>query len=481
MTAASTAAAASRDSQRPRYARRGLDLAAVRRFHIYTDVFLVSAAWFGAYSTRFLLNETLGYVINEAESYQTALPLIVPPWIASCWIFGIYQTTRLKTVIDQIQELLKGVLLGLLVISSLAFFFRELEVGRLVVLLTAAYSLMLQGASRAAFYRIERRLQASGRYHEPTLIIGAGTFGIRLLQKIQEKPELGHRVVGFLDDDAEALGSEISSCPVLGRVSDVRRIVEEYGVREVFVAMPRLGHSNMLSLVLDCEDLGVTFRVVTDLFEVLTAGTSVDLVDDLPLVRLGGRQPGAYYVPTKRVIDIVGATVGLLLTAPFWLYWALRIKQGSPGPVFFVHDRIGKDGKPFRIFKVRTLATGEDPYCRAPDKQSDPRITHYGRWLRSSSIDELPQLLNVLRGDMSLVGPRPEMPFIVATYDEWQRRRLSVKPGITGLWQILGRKDLPMHENLHYDFYYIRNRSLWLDFSLMIRTVWTVLSRHGAY
>ena len=111
----------------------------------------------------------------------------------------------------------------------------------------------------------------------------------------------------------------------------------------------------------------------------------------------------------------------------------------------------------------------------------DPRITRYGRWLRRSSIDEIPQLLNVLRGEMSLVGPRPEMPFIVASYDEWQRRRLSVKPGITGLWQILGRKDLPMHENLHYDFYYIRNRSLWLDISLMIRTVWAVLSRRGAY
>ncbi len=481
MTAASTATRRSRDTRWPRILSGQLDLAAVRRFHLYADVILVSIAWFAAYSTRFALNDTLGYVINESASYQAALPLIVPPWIASCWLFGIYQTTRLKTVIDQIQELLKGVLLGLLVISSLAFFLRELEVGRLVVLLTAAYSLILQGASRAAFYRIERRLQATGRYHLPTLIMGAGTFGIRLLQKIQEKPELGHRVVGFLDDDPDARGSEIASCPILGRVSDVRRIVEEYGVREVFVAMPRLGHTNMLSLVLDCEDLDVTFRVVTDLFEVLTAGTSVDLVDDLPLVRLGGRLPGAHYRLAKRAIDIVGALAGLVLTAPFWLYWTLRIKLENAGPAFFVHERVGKDGQIFRMFKFRTMEIQTDPYCKAPEEHGDPRITSYGRWLRRSSIDEVPQLLNVLRGEMSLVGPRPEMPFIVAGYDEWQRRRLSVKPGITGLWQILGRKDLPMHENLHYDFYYIRNRSLWLDISLMIRTVWAVLSRRGAY
>ena len=481
MTAASTSHAAGCAPTRLRGVRSRLDLAAVRRFHIYTDVLLVSAAWLGAYSTRFLLNSALGYPINEAASYEAALPLIVPPWIASCWLFGIYQTTRLKTVVDQIQELLKGVLLGLLVISSLAYFFRELEVGRLVVLLTAAYSLVLQGASRAAFYRIERRLQASGRYHVPTLIMGAGTFGIRLLQKIQEKPELGHRVVGFLDDDPEALGGEIASCPVLGRVADVRRIVEEHGVSEVFIAMPRLGHTNMLSLVLDCEDLGVTFRVVTDLFEVLTAGTSVDLVDDLPLVRLGGHQPGPHYIPAKRAIDIAGALFGLLISAPFWLYWALRIKLESPGPVFFVHDRVGRDGTTFRMWKFRTMGVDSDPYSRAPEEHTDARITRYGRWLRRSSIDEVPQLLNVLRGDMSLVGPRPEMPFVVDTYDEWQRRRLSVKPGITGLWQILGRKDLPMHENLHYDFYYIRNRSLWLDISLMIRTVWAVLSRRGAY
>src|SRR5262249_18824289 len=146
----------------------------------------------------------------------------------------------------------------------------------------------------------------------------------------------------------------------------------------------------------------------------------------------------------------------------------------------FVQERVGWHGRTFRMWKFRTLDSRSDPYAVAPRTASDPRITEFGRWLRATSIDELPQVWNVLRGEMSLVGPRPEMPFIAAGYDEWQRRRLTVKPGITGLWQILGRKDLPMHENLQYDFYYIRNRSLLLDCSILVRTVGAVLSRRGA-
>ena len=133
------------------------------------------------------------------------------------------------------------------------------------------------------------------------------------------------------------------------------------------------------------------------------------------------------------------------------------------------------------MYKFRTMRTDADPYAVAPHDRHDSRITTYGRWLRGSSIDELPQLVNVLRGEMSLVGPRPEMPFIAESYDEWQKRRLSVKPGITGMWQILGRKDLPMHENLQYDFYYIRNRSLGLDLSILLRTFGAVFSRKGAF
>jgi exopolysaccharide biosynthesis polyprenyl glycosylphosphotransferase len=242
-----------------------------------------------------------------------------------------------------------------------------------------------------------------------------------------------------------------------------------------------MGHTRMLSLVLDCEDLDVTFRVVTNLFEVLTAGTPVELVDDLPLVRLGGARPGPAYAYAKRALDVAGAALGLVLVAPLWAWVAWRIRRDSPGPVLFRQERVGRGGERFQMVKFRTMRADAEPYAVAPRSGEDPRITPFGAFLRRTSIDEVPQLLNVLRGEMSLVGPRPEMPFIVEEYDAWQRRRLTVKPGITGLWQILGRKDLPMHDNLQYDFYYIRNRSLWMDAWLLLRTVGAVLSRRGAY
>ena len=149
--------------------------------------------------------------------------------------------------------------------------------------------------------------------------------------------------------------------------------------------------------------------------------------------------------------------------------------------MLFRQARVGRGGRHFTLYKLRTMGSDSEPYAVAPRGRDDERVTAYGAWLRRTSIDELPQLWNVLRGEMSLVGPRPEMPFIVESYDEWQRRRTTVKPGITGLWQILGRKDLPMHENLQYDFYYIRNRSFGLDLSILMRTVAAVLSRRGAY
>jgi exopolysaccharide biosynthesis polyprenyl glycosylphosphotransferase len=312
------------------------------------------------------------------------------------------------------------------------------------------------------------------------LIVGTGVPAIRLLQKLQDHPEQGYRVVGLLDDAVPPPEKDVAGIPVLGHLDDLRAVAIRHRIEEIFVALPSLGHTEMLTIVLGCEDLGITFRVVTNLFEVLTASTPIDLVDDMPLVRLGRERVHALYEPCKRVFDLACAVIGLALAAPLLAWVALRLWQQGASP-WFVHERIGQHGRPFRLIKLRTLRSEVGAYEEAPRGADDPRITPYGRWLRATSIDELPQLWNVLRGEMSIVGPRPEMPFVVEGYGEWQRRRLAVKPGITGLWQILGRKDLPMHENLQYDFYYIRNRSLALDASILLRTASAVWSRRGAF
>ncbi len=455
---------------------------ALRRIHLGTDVLLVSLAWVGAYGLRVALSDVIGNPPNSFEDYRTALPAIVVPWIATCWWFDIYRSARMSTLVDHLQNLFKGVFLGVVVISSVCFFFfKEAEFSRTVIALSAGLSLVLQGASRIAFYRIARNLQRSGDAEVPAIIMGTGSSAIRLLQKLQDHPETGYRVVGFLTDKPDELEKDIANRPVLGLVEDLRDVAQRRGIHEVFVAMPSLGHTRMLAMVLDHEDLGLTFRVVTNLFEVLTAGTPVDLIDDLPLVRLGRTREHRFYNVAKRAIDLALGSAMLVAAAPLIAACAIRIRLDSPGSAVFAQTRVGKDGHPFTMYKLRTMRADVDPYQRAPDDANDPRLSQFGQWLRNTSIDELPQLLNVLRGEMSLVGPRPEMPFLVEQYDDWQRRRLSVLPGVTGLWQILGRKDLPMAENLQYDFYYIRNRSLLFDLSILLRTIGVVLTRKGAY
>jgi len=460
---------------------RRLEIQALRRVHLLADAALVSLGWLAAYGLRYALDGVFGRPINPFSWYVHALPIVVAPWIFTCWLFGIYASQRMKTVVDELQRLLRGVALGLLVLAAIGFFVKELQFGRFVVLAAAGMNLMLQGASRVAFHRIEKRMRRSGEHDVKVLIAGTGVAAIRLLQKLQDHPETGYRVVGFLDDTHDTTGKDVANRPVLGHVDELREIALRQGVSEIFVAMPSLGHTRLLSLVLECEDLGITFRVVTNLFEVLTAGSPLDLVDDLPLVQLGRDRPNPSYALIKRTLDLIGATLGLLLAGPVLLACAWRIRRGGARSAFFAQTRIGLHGRPFTCYKLRTLREDADPYTVAPQTCEDSRITPVGRFLRRSSLDELPQLWNVLRGEMSLVGPRPEMPFIVDRYDEWQRRRLTVKPGLTGLWQILGRKDLPMHANLQYDFYYIRNRGVALDLSILLRTIGAVLSRRGAF
>ena len=200
--------------------------------------------------------------------------------------------------------------------------------------------------------------------------------------------------------------------------------------------------------------------------------------------RRAGRRVTTYRnlaLAAKRGMDVTGAALGIVVLSPVlaWTALAALITQGPP--ILFRHERPGLVGRPFTMLKFRTMHGSADPYAPSPESPGDERITPIGRWLRRFSLDELPQLINVLRGEMSIVGPRPEMPFLVARYEPWQRRRLDAKPGITGLWQILGRKDLPLVENIEYDFYYIKNQSLLLDMTILLKTLPVVLGGKGAY
>lgn len=445
------------------------------------DAVAVAVSWNGAYALRHYLGEPLNNPVNAFEPYLAVTPLIVALWLGTNASFGLYTRRRGITRIEEMNLLIRSAWIGLLLVASLGFLFKELDLARAVVITTAVLNLVLLGAGRTFFRRLEARLQETGHADVRALIVGAGISGVRALQKIQDHPEVGYKVVGFLDDDPGKKGTQIGRAEILGTLADFRAVVEREEIDEVIIAIPSMPHKEILNLVMEVEAFDVRFRIVSDLFGVLAHETKIDLIEDVPIFDLKSGKADTQYETLKRALDLTACLLALPLLILLHLFIAAAIKLDSPGPSLFTQDRVGRYRKNFKMYKYRTMYVDTPKYAVAPKTGEDPRITKIGKVLRATSLDELPNLLNVILGDMSLVGPRPEMPFIVDTYEEWQLKRLDVKPGVTGLWQILGRKDLPLHENLEYDFYYIKNRSLSLDISILLKTVTAVLSRKGAY
>jgi hypothetical protein len=334
-----------------------MKLSTLRALHVATDALLVSAGWLAAWGIRYAMAEPIGRAINPLDWYLRALPIVVVPWIATCWWFGIYRSRRTQTAVDELSKLLRGAMLGLLVLAGGRLLLQGVPVRAARGAHERGDEPRLQGASRMFFHRLERNLRRSGSLDLRVLIVGTGVPAIRLLQKLQDHPEDGYRVVGLLDDAPELPEKDVAGVPVLGRVDDLREVAIRHGVEEIFVALPSLGHTRMLALVLGCEDLGITFRVVTNLFEVLTAGTQLDLVDDQPLVRLGLERVHPLYEPCKRVFDLVCASAASCSPRRSSRGRRLRLWRSGVSP-WFVHERIGRDGKPFSDDQAAHAARG---------------------------------------------------------------------------------------------------------------------------
>jgi exopolysaccharide biosynthesis polyprenyl glycosylphosphotransferase len=328
---------------------------------------------------------------------------------------------------------------------------------------------------------------------ERTLIIGAGRVGARVAEKLGARPEFGLSVVGFVDDDPLEVRDD--GPPYLGGTGRLEQIIRANDVSRVIVAFSRLTGHEQVGLFRRCMELGVSIDIVPRMYEVLGSRTYVHDIGGLPLVGLRPARLSRSARVLKRLMDVGVAGLALLSLSPLLLWCGWRIKRSSPGPVFFRQERMGAGGRRFQIYKFRSMyVDAEDRKAELAELnkhtetgpkmfkvEDDPRITPIGRFLRKTSIDELPQLINVLRGEMSLVGPRPlildEDKHIVGH----GRRRLNLTPGITGLWQVLGRSDIPFAEMITLDYLYVTNWSLWGDIKLLARTLPAVLRGRGAY
>jgi exopolysaccharide biosynthesis polyprenyl glycosylphosphotransferase len=341
-----------------------------------------------------------------------------------------------------------------------------------------------RAVGRAAFWQ-------SPRLSERTLIVGAGAVGHLLGEKIAKHPEYNLKLVGYLDD-GEPFGATKPPARVVGRLEDLNDVVDGYHVTRVIIAFSRARHQQILDVVRACADRGVRVNIVPRLFEILSSRTAMDDVEGIPLLDVAHVEMSRFNMVVKRAFDLLAGAVLTVIALPLIGLLAVAIKLDSRGPVFFTQERMGRGGREFRIFKLRSMhldaeqlrydLADQNEYSGPMFKiRSDPRLTRVGAVLRKWSLDEVPQLFNVLRGEMSLVGPRPLWVDEAARCRGWTKKRLDITPGITGLWQVTGRNDVPFDEMVKLDYMYVTGWTLGWDIKLLLETIPAVLGRRGAY
>jgi exopolysaccharide biosynthesis polyprenyl glycosylphosphotransferase len=454
------------------------------------DAAVLLVTFLVAYGLRVLLNVPLGREAGPLGYYLWLLALIVPVWLGVLALlggYGIAWTTRSRA------GLAIGVsALGLIVLTAALFFVQESEVNRSLLLLFAVLSGVGLWAGRAWLRARLRRAQQAGHWVHAALIVGTDHRAASVVEALRRYPEARWVIRGCLTLDPGDPGATVQGVPVIGSLQDLPELLQGDGVvDEVFFAVPAHQLDRITDALETCESLGVDTRVLVDFYQPAHAHAFVEELFALPFYGFSPSltRQGAFFV--KRVIDIVAASTLLVISAPLWVALTVVIKLTSRGPVIFRQERAGFHGRRFNMYKFRTMVAGAEdmrdqvlhlnemsgPVFKVTD---DPRLTAVGRFLRRMSLDELPQFVNVLKGDMSLVGPRPLPLYEASRIKGAQRRRLAVRPGITGLWQVSGRNMVVFEEWMQMDLLYVDRWSLLLDLRILLRTIPTVLSGKGA-
>ncbi|MGD9495981.1 MAG: sugar transferase [Armatimonadota bacterium] len=444
------------------------------------DVLACLLAMAAAYALRFYVPESwLSRLGHPPALYARAAPVVVALWLLAFFARDLYDPGRFRSPLAEAVATTGAVSVAAILVAAASFLSRT-DYSRAMLILFWLCGMVLAVAERALLARDRRRALSRPGAESRTVIVGCGELGQVVAQRVRRWRSLGYRIVGFVCGSGSA-PEHIDGLPVLGRLEELPALLAAHRIDEVLVANPELDVDRLMATIAQCREPPVHFSLVAGPLQLLTGSMEISGLADLPVVPLGRRHFAWWQEAVKRGLDIIGSLLLLLLSAPAWLIVPPLIRRETGASAIFRQERIGLHGRPFTMLKFRTMLPSADPYAPAPTDDADERITRTGRWLRRFSLDELPQLINVLRGEMSLVGPRPEMPFIVEQYRPWQRLRLQVRPGLTGLWQILGRKDLPLVENIEYDFYYISHRSLSMDLMIVLRTIPVVLFGKGAY
>ncbi|NLH09617.1 MAG: sugar transferase [Chloroflexi bacterium] len=407
-------------------------------------------------------------------------------------IDGLYDRHRRRRPLEEIYRIGSGTATSIVAMLAITFFVQPEVYSRGMLIVAGVLIVASLTLTRLIEHLVLAARRRKGIGVEQVLVIGAGEAGRAVMQTILASPGLGYRIAGYLDDDPNKKNG-LGRIKHLGELSQLEGVLTEFKIDEVIVTLPWQYYRKIMHIMDVCDKARVRCRLVPDVFQRRMYNVDIENLNGIPLISPGpDRLPSEAYF-AKRAGDILLSIIAL----PFFLVLlpiiAVLIKLDSPGPVFFKQERIGKDGRAFTVYKFRTMVDGADMMKSKVAHLNrfkgdtllkvvnDPRVTKVGRFLRRTSLDELPQVINVLRGEMSWVGPRPNTPDEVVKYEVWQRKRLNVLPGITGLWQVSGRSDVPFDEMCLLDIFYIENWSLGLDARIILQTIPRILFGSGAY
>lgn len=481
---------------------RGLRRSAATLLLVAYDALWLNVAFLIAYFVRFDVFRGITFVSRSpfvAASFETLWPFhlaLVASMLLLLAVRGMYRLRATGTALRQFSALFTSAAIGFALYSIYEFLLRSTPYvmaanTRAVVIFAWGAAVVVPFAGRLLLGFAIALAFRLGVGRARLVVIGSGRAGKLVLQHFAALPSLGMQVVGFVQDRGDGQ-ADFGRFKALGMLDDLEAILRAQRASQAVIALPSSRQGEIARCVRICERNAVAFRLVPDLQEFSLTRFDVEMIAGLPLITLRRLPPSDWQRGAKRALDVAGAALGLALGAPLWLLIALLVRLDSPGPALYRQTRIGRFGQPFTTYKFRSMyldadarraALATDNYAgRGLFKlRRDPRVTRVGRVLRRASLDEIPQLWNVLRGEMSLVGPRPPMPDEYARYEDWEKRRLEVLPGLTGLWQVRGRSDISFEEMVLMDLYYVENWSLGLDMQLLLKTLPVVVFGRGAY
>lgn len=451
------------------------------------DLLLIALSWILAYLVRF--NLPLIKVIKDIPPWEQHLPLLILLIVICAAVFhmmAIYRPMRFASIYREIKELWKAITISLVLFIFFAYFFKEYRYSRLTIIYFWGISILSLSLSRLVSRYLLKVFRKKGMNLRYVLVVGEGELLERLLMSFHQHPELGLKPLGILTEEADSINKTIRGVEIIGTYESLPETVREKGVDKVFIALPFQRHEKIRDLLNSLKDELVDINVVSDLYDLFQLRGGIEEIDDLPIINIREAPLQGWGRIFKRLLDILISLLGLIILSPLFLLIALLIKMTSKGPVFYKQKRMGFGGNIFEMIKFRSMIVDAEKETGSIwAKEDDPRRTPLGKILRRTSLDELPQLWNVFKGEMSIVGPRPERPELIERFKEAipnYMLRHKIKAGMTGWAQVNGwRGNTSLEKRIEYDIYYIEHWSFAFDIKVLLLTLFKGLINRNAY